>query len=95
MQVFGCANSNSTGFEVVYSDVSEFWAICMHYLEKLIIIGLLLEYFAALLKILHLKKLATKIFQISLPIVLFSYGKVKEIFRDKDQISSGEDKRKG
>ena len=35
-------------------------------------------------------------FHISSMIVLFSYGKVKDIlFGDKDQISSGEDKRKG
>ena len=31
---------------------------------------------------------------ISSLIVLFSYGKVKDIFGDKDQISSGEDKMK-
>ena len=38
-----------------------------------------------------------RMFHISSPIiVLFSYGKVMEIFwGDKDQISSGEDKRKG
>ena len=33
MQVFGCANSNATGSETLYSDVSELWAICMHYLK--------------------------------------------------------------
>ena len=32
IKVFGHANSNGTGFEVVYSDVSELWAVCMHYL---------------------------------------------------------------
>ena len=32
-----------------------------------------------------------KMFHISSPIVLFSYGKVKDIFGDKDQISSGEE----
>ena len=32
MWVFGCANSNGTGFEAAYSDVSELWAICRHYL---------------------------------------------------------------
>ena len=36
-----------------------------------------------------------KMFHISSLIVLFSYGKVKDFFGDKDQISSGEDKRKG
>ena len=36
-----------------------------------------------------------KMFHIFSPIVLFSYGKVKDVFLDKDQISSGEDKRKG
>ena len=35
-----------------------------------------------------------KMFHISSLIVLFSYGKVKDILVDKDQISSGEDKRK-
>ena len=35
------------------------------------------------------------VFHISSPIVLFSYGKVKDVLGDKDQISSGEDKRKG
>ena len=36
-----------------------------------------------------------KMFHISSPIVLFSYGKVKDLYLDRDQISSGEDKRKG
>ena len=36
-----------------------------------------------------------KMFHISSPIVLFSYGKVKDFFGDKGQISSGEGKRKG
>ena len=31
----------------------------------------------------------------SSPIVLFSYGKVKDFFRDKDKISSAEGNRKG
>ena len=31
IKVFGCANSNGTGFEAVHSDVSQLWAICMHY----------------------------------------------------------------
>ena len=30
--VFGCADSNSTGFEAVHPDVSVLWTICMHYL---------------------------------------------------------------
>ena len=49
-----------------------------------------LEYFAILLKILHLKKIA-RIFLHHL--YCSSYGKVKDIFlEDKDQISSGEGK---
>ena len=36
-----------------------------------------------------------KILHISSLIVLFSYGKVKDVFGDRDQISSGEGKRKG
>ena len=31
-EVLGCANSNGTGFEAVYSDVFELWAISIHYL---------------------------------------------------------------
>ena len=34
IQVFGYVNSNGTGFEAVHSDVSELWAICMHYLQN-------------------------------------------------------------
>ena len=30
--VFGHADSSDTGFEAVHSDISELWAICMHYL---------------------------------------------------------------
>ena len=36
-----------------------------------------------------------KMFYISSLIILFSYGKVKDLFLDKDQISSGESKKKG
>ena len=36
-----------------------------------------------------------KMSHISSPIVLFSYGKVKDVLWDKDQISSGVGKRKG
>ena len=32
LQVFGHADSKSTDFETVHSDVSELWAVCMHYL---------------------------------------------------------------
>ena len=62
---------------------------------KLLIIGLLLEYVATLLKILHLKKIAKKMFHTSPPILLFSYGRVKDFLGDKDQISSGEGNWKG
>ena len=47
---------------------------------KLLITGVLLECLATLLKILHLKKKSQKMFHISSPIVLFSYGKVKDNF---------------
>ena len=36
-----------------------------------------------------------KLFHISSMILLFSYGKGREFFWDKDQISSGEGKKKG
>ena len=61
---------------------------------KLLIIGLLSEYFATLLKRLYLKKIAAKC-SIFLHQLYFSYGKVKDILGDKDQISSGKGKRKG
>ena len=56
---FGCANSNGTSFEAVYSDISvmdHMYALSW----KLLIIGLLSEYFTTLLKMLHLKKMTTK-----------------------------------
>ena len=62
---------------------------------KLLIIGLLLEYFATLLKRLYLKKEnSCKIFHISSSIVPFSYGMVKNVFFG-DKISSGEAKERG
>ena len=56
---------------------------------KLLIIGLLSEYFATLLKRLHLKKIATK------HSIFFLMVRSRMFFGDKDQISSGEGKRKG
>ena len=62
---------------------------------KLLIIGLLMEYFATFLKRLHWKN-SHKMFHISSLIVFLSNGKVKDMFfGDKDQISSEECKRKG
>ena len=61
---------------------------------KLLIKALLLEYFAALLKKKTPQENSHKMFHISSPIVLFPYGKVKDIFGHKDHISSGEGKRK-
>ena len=78
--VFGCANSNDTGFEAVHSDVSELWAICMHYCGNCSS----LDYFQNILQ--HTqnttpKENSQKMFHnISSLIVLFSYGKVKGIF---------------
>ena len=46
---------------------------------KLFIIRLLSEYFATLLKNIYLKK-TLQMFHISSQIVLFSYGKVKDVF---------------
>ena len=61
---------------------------------KLLIIGLLLDYFTTLLKRLHLKKIATKC-SIFLHQLYFFLWEGQGLFWDKDQISSGEGKRKG
>ena len=63
---------------------------------ELLILGLLLEYFATLPKILHLKKIATNYSIFLHQLYFFSYGKVKDVFwGDRDQISSKEGKRRG
>ena len=59
-----------TWFWAVHSDVSQY-GLYYTLSWKLLIMGLLSEYFAALCKELHLKKIATKMFHISSPIVLF------------------------
>ena len=61
---------------------------------KLLIIGLLLEYFVTLLKRLYPKKTAAKC-SIFLHQSYLLWGKSRMFFGDKDQISSGEDKRRG
>ena len=67
---------------------------CMYALTwKLLIIGLLLNILQHYSKY-YTEENSQKMFHISLLIVHFSYWKVKDIF-DKDQISSGEGKRKG
>ena len=60
IKLFGCADSNGTGFWGCTFRC--FWVMGYMYALswKLLIIGWLLEYFAALLKILHLKKIARK-----------------------------------
>ena len=55
---------------------------------KLLIIELLLEYVATLLKILHPMKIDKNV-PYFFTNCTFSYGKVRDFFRDKDQISSG------
>ena len=62
---------------------------------KLLIIGLLSEYFAALLKILYLKKIAAKCFIFLHWLYFFLMGSSRTFVWDKDQILSGEGKRKG
>ena len=47
---------------------------------KLLIKGLILEYFATLLKRLHLKKIASKMFHISSPSVLVLMGRSRMFF---------------
>ena len=61
---------------------------------KLLIIGLLLEYFTTLPKI-PLKKIAAKCSIFLHQLYFFLMGRSWTFFLDKDQISSGEDKRKG
>ena len=63
---------------------------------KLLILGQLTEYFATFTQKTIPEESSCKMFHISSPIVLFSYGKVNDVFwGDKAQISSGEGKRKG
>ena len=62
---------------------------------KLLIIGLLSEYFATLLKILHLKKMTAKCSIFLHQLYLFLMGRPRTFLGDKDQMLSGEDKRKG
>ena len=64
---------------------------------KLLIVGLLLEYFVTILKRPHLRKIAANV-PYFFTDCTFSYEKVKDIFFlfwDKDQIYPGEGKRKG
>ena len=62
---------------------------------KLLIIGLLLEYFATLLKRLYLKKIAAKCSIFLHQLYLFLMGSSRMFLGDKDQISSGENKGRG
>ena len=63
---------------------------------KLLIIGLLLEYFVTLFKRLYLKKIAAKCSIFLHRLYFFLMGRSRIFsFGDKDQILSGEDKRKG
>ena len=62
---------------------------------KLLIIELLKEYFATLLKRLHLKKNNLKMFHMSSQNVLFSYGKVKDVFWVRIKFHLGRAKRRG
>ena len=83
-------------FEAVHSDVSELWANMYALSWKVLIIGLLSEYFVTLLKRLHLTKITTKCSKCPHWFYLFSYGKVKDVsFWDKDQISPGWAKGRG
>ena len=56
---------------------------------------LLSEYFATLLKRLYLKKIAVKCPTFLHLLYFFLMGSSRMFFGGKDQISSGEDKRKG
>ena len=62
---------------------------------KLLILGLLSEYFNFTQKTIP-EENSCKMFHISSPIVLFSYGKVKDVLLgDKAQISLGREKGRG
>ena len=61
---------------------------------KLLIIGLLSEYVATLLKILHLRKIDRKC-SIFLHQLYFFFWEGHSFLRDRYQISCGEEKRKG
>ena len=62
---------------------------------KLLIMGPLLVYVVTLLKILHLKKIARKCSIFLHQLYFFLMGKSRIFWGDKDQISSGGDKRQG
>ena len=79
MQVFGCADSNGTGFETVHSEVSELGALCMHILETAhhrTTFGI----FCNITQNTTNEENVQKMFHISSTIVLFSNGKVKDVF---------------
>ena len=57
MEVFRHADSNGTGFEAIYLEVSVLWVVCMHYLGNSSSKDYFGEYFATLLKRLYLKKI--------------------------------------
>ena len=59
---------------------------------KLLIIGLLSEYFAKLLKRLHLKKIATKCLIFLHQLYFFLIGRSWTFWGDKDQMSPGREK---
>ena len=91
---FGCADSNGTGFEAVHSDVSELLATCMHYLGNYSSWGYFWNIFQHYTKTTP-EENSHKMFHISSPIVLFIWEGQGHFWGDKDQISSGDGKKKG
>ena len=96
--------SMHVGFWMCQLQWHRFWDCTFRWLQvmgymyalplKLLITGLLFEYFATLLKILHLKKKG-RICSIFLHQLYFFLWEGQGHFWDKDQISSWEGKRKG
>ena len=67
-----------TDFEAIHSDISELWAICMHYLgtaQQKTSFGI----FCKITQNTTPEENSQKMLNISSPIVLFSYREVKDI----------------
>ena len=96
IQIFLCADSNGTGFEAVHSDVSELWAIFMHYIIlQTVHHRSTFRIFCNITQKTAPNENSCKMFHISSAIVLLSYGKVKDIFLIRIKFCLGRGKRKG
>ena len=91
--IFGCSDSNGTGFEAVHSDVFSYGLYVCIILETASH-RTTFRIFCNITQNTTPEENSCKMFQISSLIVLFLMGRSRMIL-DKDQISSGEGKRKG